>query len=321
MKKIKLLIVIMVLLSACSSDPERSYYILDETELVPEGIAYSAAAEKFYLTSLGKSKIISLDEKTGEQEDFISERESNFPPGAGIFVDDERSLLHAVGGYYSIEDSVTSLFTFDLNTRELLNRYDVSAEGPHFLNDLIQDNEGNIYVTDSKSAAIWLLGKGNEELELFYHSDDILYPNGIAISDDNTNLFIASSKGVRILNIGTKEIVNEEDTLGISQGIDGLELYKNNLYAVQNGVESNGYNFRMLELNEAQNKITGFRVIDEGEDLNLPLTFCIANDKAVVIGNSNLQYLDQESLSFPVGDSLKNTKLLIYDLSNRSINP
>ena len=320
MKKFNLLVVIMLLLSACSGESDRSYYILDETDLVPEGIAYSEAGERFYLTSLGKSKIISLDEKTGEQEDFISEREYNFPPGAGILVDDERSLLHAAGGYYSIEDSITSLFTFDLNTRELLHRYDVPADGPHFLNDLIQDNEGNIYVTDSKSAAVWLLGKGNEAFELFYHSDEILYPNGIAISDDNAKLFIASSKGVRILNIGTKEIVNEEDTSGVSQGIDGLELYKKNLYAVQNGVESNGYNFRMLEMNEAQNKIKGFRVIDAGEDLNLPLTFCIAKDKAVVIGNSNLQYLDQESITFPVRDSLKNTKLLIYDLSNRSIN-
>ncbi len=314
MKKFNLLVVIMVLLSACSGENDRSYYILDETDLVPEGIAYSEAGERFYLTSLGKSKIISLDEKTGEQEDFISEREYNFPPGAGIYVDDNKSLLHAVGGYYSLEDSITSLFTFDLNTRELLHRYDVPADGPHFLNDLTQDNEGNIYVTDSKSAAVWLLGKGNEALELFYHSDEILYPNGIAISDDNTNLFIASSKGVRVLKIATKEIVNEEDTSGVSQGIDGLELYRNNLYAVQNGVEANGFNFRMLELNEAQDKITGFRVIDEGEDLNLPLTFCIAMDKAVVIGNSNLQYLDQESLTFPVRDSLKNTKLLIYDL-------
>ena len=316
MKKFYLLIIITVFLGGCKEDSKRSFYILEETDLVPEGIAYSEAGERFYLTSLGKSKIITLDEKSGEQEDFISEREYNFPPGAGVLVDDDRSFLHTVGGYYGIEDSITSLFTFDLNTRELMRKFDITAEGDHFLNDLIQDDKGNIYVTDSKSAAVWLLEKGDDALELFYQSDEILYPNGIAISDDNAKLFIACSKGVRILNIYSKEIVNEEDTLGISQGIDGLELYHKNLYGVQNGAESNGYNFRMLELNESQDKITGFKVIGAGEDLNLPLTFCIAKDKAVVIANSNLQYLDQESLTFPVRDSLKNTKLIIYDLSN-----
>lgn len=61
MKKFNLLVVIMLLLSACSGESDRSYYILDETDLVPEGIAYSEAGERFYLTSLGKSKIISFN--------------------------------------------------------------------------------------------------------------------------------------------------------------------------------------------------------------------------------------------------------------------
>jgi hypothetical protein len=307
--------ILMIITQACNDAGKRSNYILDETELVPEGITWSESNRKFYLTSIAKLKIISLDEETGVQEDFISSGEYHFPPGAGIFADDERNLLHALGGYYTLTDSVSSLFTFDLKTKELKNKYDITDEGSHFLNDMTLDDAGNIYMTDSKSAAVYMLENGKQIPVVFLRSDEIPYPNGITISDDYSKLYIATSKGVRIIDKTTKKILNEADSTGISQGIDGLEFYKKNLYAVQNGVKSNGFNFRKLLLNKNQDQIRGFKQIDSDNPyLNLPLTFCIAHNKAVVIGNSNLQYLDQINFTFPEKDSLKQTRLLIYDL-------
>ena len=293
-------------------------YILDEKDLVPEGIAYSENKDAFYLTSVAKSKIIELDKNTGKQTDFIKEHESGYSPGAGIYVDDERNLLHAIGGYFRMSDSLSSLFTFDLNTKKLLRRYNVTDGGEHFLNDMIKDRKGNIYLTDTKGASIYVLRQDNDSLELFYKSPEIESPNGIAISDDNTKLFIASNpKGVRILDISTKNILNDRDTLGISQGIDGLEFYKNHLYAIQNTVEANTFNFRKLVLNQTQDKLIDVEVIDSHSPiLNVPLTFCLVGNKAVVIGNSNLQYLNQENFKFPNADTIPNTKLIVYQLND-----
>lgn len=312
MKYVASLLLLIVLVACTSKAPTE--YVLDEKDLVPEGIAYSAKKDAFYLTSVTKSKIVTVDRTTGKQSDFIGGQEFGYQPGVGIWVDDERNQLHALGGYYMLPDSLSSLYTFDLNTKNLLKRYNLSDE--HFLNDMVVDKKGNMYLTDTKDASVFLLKKGAESLELFYKSPEIDDPNGIAISDDNTKLYIVSfPKGVRIMDISSKKILNEVDTLGISQGIDGLEFYKGHLYAVQNGEIDNGFNFRKLVLNEAQDKIVSAEVIDNDPTrMDVPLTFCFAENKAVVIGNSNIGYLDQVTMQFSESDTIPKTKLLVYNI-------
>ena len=290
--------------------------VLHEKDLVPEGIAYSKKKDAFYLTSVAKSKIVEVDRKSGTQKDFIQEHEFGYTPGVGIYVDDKRNLLHALGGYYRYKDSLPSLFTFDIHTKKLLQRYDVTDAGEHFLNDLIQDDKGNLYITDSKGSAIYLLKHETGSLELFFKSPEIEFPNGIAISEDHTKLYIASfSKGIRILDISTKRILNQPDTLGMSQGIDGLEFYKGHLYAIQNGVRANTFNFRKLILDQTQTRIVDVEVMDgHTSKLDVPLTFCLVKNEAVVIGNSNLQYLNQETFKFVESDTIPNTKLLVYPI-------
>lgn len=303
----------MLLSLGCTSKTPNEY-VLDEKDLVPEGIAYSTQKDAFYLTSVTKSKIVAVDRSSGKQSDFIGELEFGYQPGVGILVDDQRNLLHAIGGYARLKDSLSTLYTFDINTKKLVKRY--TATRDIFLNDMIQDAEGSIYLTNSNGASLFLLKQGADSLELFYKSSEIEFPNGIAISDDTTKLYIASfTKGVRILDISTKKILNEIDTLGVSQGIDGLEFYKGNLYAVQNGLDANGFNFRKLILNEAQDKIVDVEIIDSGNPkLYIPLTFCFMENKAVVIGNSNLGHLNQETMQFSQSDTIPNSRLLVYEI-------
>lgn len=312
------LILLLLNFMGCESTPPKEY-VLADAQLVPEGIAYSAKTRSFYVTSIARSKIVKVDRTTGKQEDFIGERESGYQPGVGILADDERNRLYALGGYYLLKDSLAALYAFDLTTGNLVQKYEVPPTGEHFLNDLIMDKAGNLYMTDTKDSSVYRLTQGRDSLELFFKSPEISFPNGIAISDDNTRLYVASFPGgVRILDINTKKLLNGPDTTGISNGIDGLEFYRGNLYAIQNGVRANTNNFRKLVLNNNQDQITGVEVIDSNNPrLELPLTFCIADDRAVVIANSNLQYWDQTTLQFNIKpDSLKKTKLLVYDLKS-----
>jgi len=307
-------IVFLTLIIACTAQSPTAY-VLDEKDLVPEGIAYSEKKDAFYLTSVTKSKIVAVDRISGEQSDFIGELEFGYQPGVGIWVDDERNQLHALGGYYMLPDSLSSLYTFDINTQKLKKRYNLSDK--HFLNDMVVDNKGDIYLTDTKDGAVFQLEQGADSLQLFIKSPEIEFPNGIAISDDNTKLYVASMpKGIKIIDLATKEILNQTDTLDISTGIDGLEFYKGNLYGVQNGVGANGFNFRKLLLNGTQDKIVGVEIIDSGNpDLYVPLTFCFAKNKAVVIGNSNLGHLNQETMQFSQSDTIPNSKLLVYKIN------
>ncbi|WP_425235513.1 SMP-30/gluconolactonase/LRE family protein [Ulvibacterium sp.] len=313
--KYRIVIILILLILGCNSRT-LTEYVLNEKDLVPEGIDYSKKKDAFYLTSVAKSKIVEVDRKSGKQKDFIGEHEFGYTPGVGIYVDDRRNLLHAIGGYYRYKDSLSSLFTFDIHTKKLLKRYDITDKGEHFLNDLIQDAKGNLYLTDSKDSSIYLLKHESDSLELFYRSSEIEFPNGITVSEDNTKLYIASfSKGVRTLDIATKRILNEPDTLGMSQGIDGLEFYKGHLYAIQNGVRANTFNFRKLILDQTREKVVDVEVLDaHTPKLDVPLTFCLVGNDAVVIANSNLQYLNQETFHFVESDTIPNTKLLVYPI-------
>ena len=291
-------------------------YVIDELLLVPEGIDYSPQKNAFYLSSIAQSKIIKINRTTGEQEDFIKSNEHGYTPGVGVYIDDKKNTLYALGGYYMFSDSLSSLYVFDMDSGKLKNRFNIKDSGEHFLNDMVMDKKGNLYITNTKDSSIYLLKQGSDSLKLFYKSSEIKHPNGIAISDDNTKLYIATYfNGVRSLNIEKKAILNEIDTLGHSQRIDGLEFYKGHLYGIQKGQDTITNNFRKLVLSEDQNTIIGEEVIDSNNpDLSKPLTFCIVNNQAVVIANSNLQYLDQVNFTFSQTDSIKKTKLLVYDL-------
>lgn len=323
MKNLFLFVCFFSALTLGCNPKERTSYVLEETELVPEGIAYSEKRNMFYLSSVAKSKIISVNAKTGEQKDFIKSNEYGFMPGVGILIDDQRNLLFAISGY-GIKDSLTSLFTFDLESKKLLYRYNLkNTKGNYFLNDLVSDKKGTLYITNSNSTEIYTLKPDSDSLQLFFKSEEIEYSNGIAISDDNTKLYVASfAKGVRSIDIKSKSVLNEADSMGTSQGIDGLEFYNGHLYAVQNGVRANSDNFRKLVLSPSQSKIVDVQVIDSNnKDLKIPLTFCIMGEKAVVIGNSNLEHLNQKTLTFSEPDALQKTKLLIYNLKEKRTNP
>jgi len=312
MKHLKIILLLRTVVACKSKAPKK--YVLDEKDLVPEGIAYSKNKDAFFLTSVTKSKIIAVDRKSGKQSDFIKKNEFGYQPGVGIWVDDQRKQVHALGGYYLLKDSLSSLYTFDIDSKKLLKRYNLSDK--HFLNDMVVDNKGNMYLTDTKGGSVFKLKTGADSLELFFESPEIEFPNGIAISEDNTKLYIASMpKGIKIMDIASKKILNKTDTLGISQGIDGLEFYKNHLYAIQNGVGANGFNFRKLLLNKTQDKIVAVEIIDDrNPELYVPLTFCFMENKAVVIGNSNLGHLNQETMQFSESDTIPKSKLLVYEI-------
>ena len=199
----------------------------------------------------------------------------------------------------------------------MVNQYFISDTGAHFLNDLALDDMGNIYITDTKFSAIYYLAAGKDDLTIFHRSPEIIYPNGITISEDQSKLYVASYlHGVRIIDIKTKTILNSRDTTKQSMGIDGLEYYQGNLYAIQNGIPENTDNFRKLILSENEDELIDMEIIESHSiSLRLPLTFCILNHQAMVIANSNLEFLDQVKMEIIHPDSLSPTVLRVYDIN------
>ena len=313
---LSLIFVAFTMFSACNAEWE-SEYIIDDKTLVPESVAYSNTTGYMYLSSIAQQKIIRLNPLGSRQYDFIQSGEYAYMPGLGLGIDDKTGRLYALGGHYRRGNSESALYIFDLRQKAMISYHSVLDTSNSFLNDLCLDKLGNAYITNTSLSSIYFYDQQADTLSLFLRSDEISFPNGICMSDDESILYVAShNKGIRTIDLQSRQILNSRDSTELTRGIDGLKYHEGNLFAVQNGSRLNSYNFRKLELDDKETDVVSAEVIWISHDRSeVPLNFSIHDGKALFIVNSNIQYLDKDNMSFkwPV-DSIPHTKLKLINL-------
>ena len=109
---------------------------------------------------------------------------------------------------------------------------------PNALGDLTIKSSGDVFATDSLSAAVYVIHPQTDEIELFLEHDAFVSPQGLAFSDDERHLFMADySTGLFDVDVTTKKVVHLPPVAGATLlGIDGLYFHKGSLVGVQNGV-------------------------------------------------------------------------------------
>lgn len=118
----------------------------------------------------------------------------------------------------------SNLVEFDLNVNKIINRYSVANSG--FLNDIVIDPIGTIYLSDTKNNMIYKFSRGEIEIWLDH---DIDKPNGLLI--DNDKLIVGSSgdKSIKIISLKNKTIDKVVET---NSGIDGLKITEKGDYII-----------------------------------------------------------------------------------------
>ena len=228
-------------------------FMLSDTDLIPEGIAYDPLDKVFFLSSLHKRKIVRVRMRTRRPpivEDFVSEGQDGLFSTLGMKVDAERRILWVCSSAesfmkdYSASDAdKAALFKYDLKTRKLIRKYEVGPNPRHLLNDLALNAEGDVFVTDTATGEIFTVRREKDELEIFIPAGRFHSPNGIAISNDGRKLFISEVPlGVYVVDLKTKRSERLSQSVGISpSGSDGLYFYDNSLIGIINIVsERNG---------------------------------------------------------------------------------
>ncbi len=289
-------------------------FSIPEKDLIPEGIAYDPVDEAFYIGSVQKCKIIKID-KQGRISDFAEPRQDDLVKVLGLRVDVERRYLWAVSsyGFYSPDIpeellGTTGVFRYDLQTRKLLKKYMLHREENHMLNDLTIDSNGDVYVTDWRIPAIYMISADKDTIEKFI--DLPRRPNGIDFSGDGTKLFVAGG-GVGVLDISTKTFRELKHPVNMYLSGDGLYYYQNSLIAVQNGGLRKVIRFY---LNEGQDEIIRSEALEAYHPLfNLPTTGALVGNEFYFIANSQLRAYDEDGNLFPLSE-LEETKILKIEL-------
>lgn len=291
-------------------------YTIPEKNLIPEGITFSSSTNCFYISSIYKGKIVSVDAETGLVKDFMHSDSLNMS-FLGMITDERERTLWACGNMKKDGRSVSCIAKFSLKTGDLLRVYSLNSPLTSLYNDLVQDDNKNIFFTDSRNHAVYVIEAKSDTIALFYNGEEITHPNGITISPDNKYLYIASTdKGVRTLDIQNRKIVDSLCTSINSTGIDGLKFFNKNLIGIQNAVKNHEeINISVYYLDESGTSIVRKSPIDLNNPLfDIPTTFVFVGKSLYCIANSQLKNFNASSFKIINEDILQDITILKYEL-------
>jgi len=262
---------------------------LKDPKLIPEGIAYAPAGERFLIGSIAQRKIITTDAK-GNAQDF-SKPSDKLDTVLGLAVDAERGHLYAVSTNGFLEEAKkerrNAVVRYHLKNNVYLDRFD--APDAMQLNDIVVAPDGTLYVTDSASATLFRKKPDEKTLTRFGAAGALRGGNGIALGTDGM-LYVASSTGILRIDTATGEPARlpQPDT-AMTGGIDGLYWHDGDLFGVQN-VTNPGRVIR-IALADKGTKIAGVTVLQSHHhpDFVEPTTGTIAKGALHVIGNSHVR--------------------------------
>ena len=218
-----------------STSHSRLAFITQERDLVPEGMAYNAALDIFYLSSLNRRKIIMLS-ADGTSSDFVPAGRDGLLPILGIRMDPIDGSVWA--NSWSEDEGRSELLHFEVSGR-LLGRYAVTDAAKHGFNDLVVRKNGTVLLTDSLSNEVYQFDPGSGSFTAIKLHRLLNEPNGIALSEDDTQLFVADDFGIQLLdlrsNIAAEVPPGVHNTLA---GVDGLYWHRGWLIGIQNAIGS-----------------------------------------------------------------------------------
>ncbi len=221
-------------------------FTIPDRMFIPEGIAYDETSQSFFVSSQYKRKIVRIDVR-GVVSDFITQGQDGIWMVFGIAVDASRRRLWAVStaeremtGYAAADEGRAGLFAFDLSTGKLLKKIVVDPAKPAaYFDDLVVARDGRVFVSNGGTGSILTLLPEAEQLSVLVAPGTIQGPNGLALSPDNTRLYVSDYGGAIFLidprSGATTRLGPPADAT--IYGIDGLVWADGSLIGVENGVE------------------------------------------------------------------------------------
>lgn len=215
-------------------------------DVYPEGIAYDAGSSAFYISGVRHATVGKVS-MAGVYMPVFQDTMLKSTYGMKIDPSGKKIWICAGDANYSAHASdvthkkMIRLIAIDIATGKKVNDIDLSnlSDGKHFANDLVFDDKGNIYVTDSFSPNIYKIdGSGNASLfvnnYMFWSANIGL--NGIVYNPAGYLLVVNSGAGAVLkVNLADPKNITKVKIDQLFPGADGLVLEGNNtLSLVQN---------------------------------------------------------------------------------------
>ena len=314
--RISVLSIIFFSMVACNSTATLSAakadtIVVHDKELVPEGIAVHPGTGTVYLSSLHKNKIISIDQN-GNHTDLITAGQNGFMKGLGMKISKDGKTLWACSADVDSIKSVSGLFAIDLGSGNVVYSYFHRQDSTSLFNDLVIHSSGDIFITDSYQGTVFRYQPANKVIELWLQSDQLTLANGIAFSDDEKVLFVASGdKGIQRIDLKTKQVTPVSKGQRTDYAIDGLVYFRQALFGVIGWPHDQVQDHRVLRYHLSDDYFLKSvdTIIINKPYLRAPTTAALYNNQLYVLGKTNLDLYNknqqtvsgiEQTLQFPL---------------------
>jgi hypothetical protein len=269
----------------------RLAFVTEEKDLVPEGLAYDAKQNLFYLGSLHRKKIVKIDSE-GRVSDFVPAGRHALLPVVGIRLDPTDGTVWA---NTFLDAGRTELVHFD-SAGKLLGRFAPKDGAKHGFNDLVVRENGEVIVTDSLDNQVFRFDSQQGGFHALPVYRTLFYPNGIALADDDRSLYVADAVGVvkiDLAELGSRDV--DPGPRNTMAGADGLYWRNGSLIAVQNGMGSP--RVAAFKLSRDGNRVTQVTVLENRSPFTVsPTTGAIRGNDFYFIVNSQIDNLNGDKI-------------------------
>jgi sugar lactone lactonase YvrE len=262
-----------------------------EKDLVPEGLAYDARRNVFYLSSLNRRKIVEIG-RDGNVSDFVPADRFALLPVLGIRLSPNDGTVWAD----SLTDSGrTELLHFDA-VGKLLGRFKPEDSAKHGFNDLVIRKNGEVITTDSPANKVFRFDPAAKTFKALPVHRALFYPNGITLSEDDRRLYVADSLGVVTVDLASGESQDvDPGPKSTLAGIDGLYWHNGSLIGIQNGIGSP--RIAAFHLSSDGLRVTRTTVLENRSNFCvLPTTGAIRGSDFYFIANSQIDNMNNDKV-------------------------
>ena len=263
----------------------REAFTIAEADLTPEGIAWSAKTERFYLGSV-KRKIIAVD-RAGHVEELVPPARGGLGVVIGVRVDDARGELWAASARLNGQpaDGFVGLLRVRLSDGEVLGRY-ASLAPDDLVNDVAIAPDGTAFATISTAGHLLRVDTKTGQVDKVLAPGAIPDPNGITVARDGRALYVASWHDVYRVDLPSLVTRPLPKPKNVASGcFDGLYAIGGDLVGVQNCVHATGRVVR-LRLDERGERIESATVLESYNPLfDGVTTAAVAGDQIFLVAN------------------------------------
>jgi hypothetical protein len=271
--------------------------------LVPEGLAFDAARDRFLIGAMNAAQIHAVDRR-GRVAPFWSSSEPVIVLGMAVSADGE-SVFAAINPTARVRAAGTAKpFVLRIALADGRELARLPADEAGFLNDLCVMRDGRVFASDSDQSRLFRADANDTALHLWTEPGHAIAANGVACDDARDAVYVAVYNGISRIDVASAQAQLLPTPKGIAVGgNDGLYLHGRDLIGVQNGFGAG----RVLRarLSADGSAITRAETLESAiVDLNEPTTGALTPDGFVYIANSQIWKWDDEKETLREGVKL-----------------